>query len=332
MISEAAPQSVIGLPVAEQPHGLPAEWSDYPLEDQATYLRLYGGEVPLNTYVSVGLEVGARRMDALTPGDNVGFHTQSLIEQSFSPVVAEAYRASQDGDDGCKYTKLDEPVLAQVLREHFDAPLVNPVVFRDLCERSRRWGNYMRSQNRVSATPFNVMIDVGWENSLLALAAAQGLTQAASKKAREFPRYALGQIEEVPTVAKSFIDEFWQNKLIEQNSGVVFFMGYHAMARAVTVDAMRQRWDGEDYADTRQTFITAINISVAHLRTDLERSKVRKRACEPAFESIRDGNFPEARACLAQAATYDPNLFTSIGLRHLLGSDQGSISGRDMLK
>ena len=94
-------------------------------------------------------------------------------------------------------------------------------------------------------------------------------------------------------------------------------MGYYDAARGPLHSGMQSLW-GADYADNRQTFVTALNLNTYELSSE-QKTMVQQRIRRPIFALIQHGHFDAARERLTSVAREMPQLFSLIGLHYLLG-------------
>ena len=329
-----SPEAILPVttPLAHQeqlPVGLPATWYDYPPEAQAAFLRSNGQLLRVNTYISAGLEVGARRLDAVAMASGASaVHEATLYNQfktsevndaliagntDYSPVdsLIPSVSGSTTGDRG------QMVATARNIEEYFGPKLINKSLLNDMFGFNSYTGKINPAKPRVFSTAlFYAIEDAGWHLPLRAVAGLQHLHQAAARNARGLVKPLVAM--EAPLVQQDKIDQYWGTRLAgsPRSHGAAYFVGYRAKSAPTLDQSTRDLLGDDNYSKKRETLITALNINSSELSPQ-DRDDVQKRLRKPVLRLIGQEDFDQARAELQKAADKTPQLFSLAAQRFL---------------
>lgn len=333
------PEAILPVttPLSEQerlPIGLPPNWHDMSLNEQAAILDNSGGLIRINTYVSAGLDVGARRLDRLGTADGgTPIHEPALHAQFDTPAVHAAaetghtehrhpddfFQPTGNKGSGDRRQMLE---VAHSITEHFGVEFVNPPLLFGAFGfnlSGRVSGGHKNAKPRSYENGLFYAIKAAeWDISLRGLAGLQHLHQGASRNMRSIVRPL--HDGEPPTVLPDKASLYWSSRLAGTSAihGVAYFLGYRAKSGPALEQAMRQQWGDADYSRKRDTFITALNLNT-HMLSTTDSRALQNEIRKPVLQFIGNGEFEAAFTLLQTAAGKDRRPFSQVARKFLLG-------------
>jgi|GEM_PF-2685558 len=347
----------LSTPLSQQeelPLGLPAEWHSLGLQEQAGFLLRNSPLLRVPTYISAGLETGARCLDNLSGSEDKTNETtlQSLLNTK--PVHADFLTGFSEhihlGDlfYGPEVRSPDNPIHKQELlncfkpgevrgeqaqqaqtvaaiETHFgNEELLNPTFLRDIFGLRRKTGysGVTNPRERLyDSETYTAILKAEWSVCLRALAGVQHLHQAAAKAARILVTPLLKAEPSQPMAGQESL--FWNFRLTGRPTGVsiAYALGYRAKSGPALAEAMRQEW-GAAYTRNRAIFTTALNIGTP--KTDKEKQAVTMRIRQPVCNAIGEGDFDGALDRLQEGLAQHPGLFSIVSHKSLEKADTTS--------